>query len=317
MESSTIRQVHYLLSGAYKKAQRWTWVQTSPVDQVDAPAASTSNPQPPSAQEAAALLNRAWRNGVEWGAQVWLSMVTGSRRGEVCAIRWRHLDLENSVLHLEKAIAQYGGDLWEKDTKTHQDRRIVLDPGTVELLTEHWERCLARADALGIPLMKDAFVFSLDPDGARPLRPDSVTQRYGRLAKRLGIDTHLHALRHYSATELIAAGVDIRTVAGRLGHGGGGTTTLRVYAAWVSEADQRAASSLVKHMPERPTAMSRSEWAKVEPEAPYERIAYSIRTKILSGEIGEGEPVPTLNELTAEHGVTAGTAHRAVSLLRD
>ena len=47
--------------------------------------------------------------------------------------------------------------------------------------------------------------------------PDTVTQRYGRLVKRLGFDTHLHSLRHYSATELIAAGVDIRTVAGRLG----------------------------------------------------------------------------------------------------
>src|ERR671917_2304182 len=60
----------------------------------------------------------------------------------------------------------------------------------------------------------------------------------------LGIDSHLHSLRHYSATELVAAGVDLRTVAGRLGHGGGGATTLRVYAAWVDEADRRAAELL-------------------------------------------------------------------------
>jgi hypothetical protein len=38
----------------------------------------------------------------------------------------------------------------------------------------------------------------------------------------LDIDTHVHALRHYSATELIAADVDVRTVAGHLRHGGGG-----------------------------------------------------------------------------------------------
>ena len=68
----------------------------------------------------------------------------------------------------------------------------------------------------------------------------------------VGIDTHLHALRHYSATELISAGVDIRTVAGRLGHGGGGATTLRVYAAWVSESDKRAADILAGRM--RPPA---------------------------------------------------------------
>jgi integrase len=65
------------------------------------------------------------------------------------------------------------------------------------------------------------------------------------MAKRGSIETHFHGLRHYSATELIAAeliaaGMDIRTVACRLGHGGGGMTTLRVYAAWLAEADQRA-----------------------------------------------------------------------------
>ncbi|WP_444948528.1 hypothetical protein [Micromonospora ureilytica] len=38
--------------------------------------------------------------------------------------------------------------------------------------------------------------------------------------------------------------MDVRTVAGRLGHGGGGATTLRVYAAWLAESDQRAAPVL-------------------------------------------------------------------------
>ncbi|HZA72169.1 MAG TPA: tyrosine-type recombinase/integrase, partial [Propionibacteriaceae bacterium] len=77
-------------------------------------------------------------------------------------------------------------------------------------------------------------------------------------ARRLGITTSIHKLRHYSATELIAAGVDIRTVAGRLGHGGGGGTTLRTYTAWVSESDQRTASKLAPRMPTRPTAPPRS-----------------------------------------------------------
>jgi hypothetical protein len=48
--------------------------------------------------------------------------------------------------------------------------------------------------------------------------------------------------------------VDVRTVAGRLDHSGGGTTTLRVYAAWVGEADQRAAAGLASRLPNRPAA---------------------------------------------------------------
>jgi site-specific recombinase XerD len=72
------------------------------------------------------------------------------------------------------------------------------------------------------------------------------------MTAELGIDTHLHALRHYSATELIAAGVDVRTVAGRLGHGGGGATTLRVYAAWLAAADKSAAGLLASRLPRPP-----------------------------------------------------------------
>jgi site-specific recombinase XerD len=52
--------------------------------------------------------------------------------------------------------------------------------------------------------------------------PAAVTQRFRRVAKRVGVATSLHGFRHYSATQLLAAGVDLRTVAGRLGHGGGG-----------------------------------------------------------------------------------------------
>jgi integrase len=59
------------------------------------------------------------------------------------------------------------------------------------------------------------------------------------------------------ATELVAAGVDVRTAAGRLGHGGGGggggTTILQVCAAWVADADQRAASATASRLPKRPS----------------------------------------------------------------
>lgn len=83
---------------------------------------------------------------------------------------------------------------------------------------------------------------------------DTVTQRYKRMATRLGINTTLKNLRHFNATELISACVDARTVAGRLGHGGGGATTLRVYTAWSAEADQRAVSHIDVRMPQRPRA---------------------------------------------------------------
>ncbi|MDT7588095.1 MAG: integrase [Pseudonocardiales bacterium] len=70
---------------------------------------------------------------------------------------------------------------------------------------------------------------------------------------QLGIQSHLHALRHYSATELLSSGIDLRTVAGRLGHGGGGATTLRVYAKFVTEPDRQAAEILGRRVKRRPS----------------------------------------------------------------
>ena len=83
-------------------------------------------------------------------------------------------------------------------------------------------------------LSEDASVFSFDPAGRQPVHPDSVTHRFSRLARRLGLRTRLHDLRHYAATQLIAGGVDLRTVSGRIGHAGGGATTLRVYTHFLA-----------------------------------------------------------------------------------
>jgi site-specific recombinase XerD len=58
--------------------------------------------------------------------------------------------------------------------------------------------------------------------------------------------TQLQDLRHYAATQLIAGGVDLRTVSGRIGHAGGGATTLRVYTHFLAAADRQAAEVLEK-----------------------------------------------------------------------
>jgi integrase len=52
--------------------------------------------------------------------------------------------------------------------------------------------------------------------------------------------------RHYTASQLLAGGFDLRNTAARLGHSGGGATTLRHYADPVPEVDRRAAAYLAQ-----------------------------------------------------------------------
>jgi integrase len=317
LSDSSVRQIHWILSGALKRAVRWRWVAVNPAELVEPPALPRPEPHPPSADQAARLVTEAWKDP-DWGTYVWLAMTTGTRRGEMCALQWEHVDLAKHVLAVKRAVAFDDEVGWYiKDTKTHQHRRIALDEDTVELLQLHRERAEERCAQLGVALKPDAFVFSGAADSSSFLIPDSVSQRYERLARRLGIKTVLHALRHYTATELVTAGVDVRTVAGRLGHGGGGTTTLRIYTAWVEESDQRAATTLRGRMPDR-TSLTAGQDAAPESDvaSPYQRIAADLRDQISDGTLSEGDVFPTLDELCAAYGVAAGTAHRAVAQLR-
>src|SRR3954470_20376165 len=83
--------------------------------------------------------NEAWKDEA-WGTMVWLAMTTGVRRGELCALRRRHLDLDEAVLTIESGVAGSRARMREKDTKTHQKRRVALDESTVAILQEHLRR---------------------------------------------------------------------------------------------------------------------------------------------------------------------------------
>ena len=232
---------------------RWEWIRSNPADAAKKPKQRAPQPKPPSAREAARIIAAAWEQDDDWGALVWLVMVTGMRRGEVLALRWSDVDLKAGMLAIRR---NYVRSPRTEDREGHQD-----PPDAPDLA-----RCRDRggpgrspcpARAAGVRRRRRAVesgVRVLLPADCRdaPADPSAVTHRYGRMCAALGIDSHLHALRHYSATELLTAGVDLRTVAGRLGHGGGGATTLRVYAAWVGESDRRAAELLGSRMKRPP-----------------------------------------------------------------
>lgn len=312
LSSSTVRKIHFIIRGSLERAVRWRHLGVNKAAMAEAPPPTPSTPDPPTAEEAALMLSQAWASDPDWGLLLWLTMVTGSRRGEVSALRWRHLDLARGLLRVERSNAHPKTGVREKDTKTRQRRRVTLDPQTLDMLAAHRDRCKERCAVLGCDLDQDAFLFSPAPDGSTPWPPRTLTQRYGHLARKLKLrSTRLHSLRHYSATELIAAGVDIRTVAGRLGHGSGGATTLKIYAAWVDEAGQRAAGTMAGIMPRLAAPQPRA------PRGPYEVIAASLREQLQNGRLGPGDLVPTTHELAVAHNVSIATAHRAISLLAD
>jgi integrase len=248
MAPATVRQVHAILRRALDrggKAARWGWIHANPAALASPPRLGSAEIRPPT-PEVSQLLEAAYDVDPDFAVLLWLAATTGARRGELCALRWGSVDLEAAELLILRNLFQAAGRLVEEDTKTHAARRLALSDDSVALLEEHRRRCAERAEACGVQLSDDAYVFSFDPAGRQPMHPDSVTNRFSRLARQLGLRTRLHDLRHYAATQLIAGGVDVRTVSGRIGHAGGGATTLRVYTHFLAAADRQAAEVLEK-----------------------------------------------------------------------
>lgn len=193
----------------------------------------------------ARLIARADEENPALGCFLRLAATSGARRGELCALRWKHLDLDKGTLFIERSIVENGkGELVEKDTKTHAARRLRLDGGTVDRLREHRAEREGCGTALRRIVHADDFVFSHDPTGRTPWRPGYVTLASCRIRDELDLSgVRLHDLRHFAATILLSGGKDVKTVSGRLGHANA-ATTLGVYAHFLEAADGEAADHL-------------------------------------------------------------------------
>lgn len=238
---STVRRTHNVLHRALVQAVRWGWLGLNPAAAASPPRLPTRDIRPPTPDQVRQLFARAAAENPAFAVFLQLAAATGARRGELIALRWTDVNLAGGVVTIARGAVQGKDGLVIKDTKTHGTRRIALDQATVATLKAHRQTADDLAGACETVLPADAYVFSDDPAGRSSWRPWLVTQAFARLAERAGMpEVRLHDLRHFVATRLLSSGVDVRTVAGRLGHKNP-NVTLSVYAHFLPEADREAA----------------------------------------------------------------------------
>lgn len=240
--AGSIRQVHAIVRAACRQAVRWSWLRVSPADAATPPKPSRAPQKAPALEDVLALIRGAEEEDPQLAAFILLAAATGARRGELLGLVWGDVDWKTKTLTIERSVAVLTrGETTYKGTKSSQARRIAIDGVAVETLRRQRAELEQLAASAGVKLVDETPVFTYDLE--RPISPDTVTHYVRGLSRRLKIPTHLHALRHFAATQMIGAGVDVRTVAGRLGHSDA-TTTLRVYSHVLPQRDREAAQAL-------------------------------------------------------------------------
>ncbi len=157
-----------------------------------------------------------------------LAVMSGLRRGELCGLRWSDVDLAQGTVTVRQAITVVDGKPVLGDVKTKRSRRVVdIDTATVAELRAWRKEQLLERMLVGSAWTETGLVFTTPLGGG--VHPDSLSQGFDRLVvprrrmsdaerQRLPIRIRFHDLRHTHASQLLAAGVNVKVVSERLGH---------------------------------------------------------------------------------------------------
>jgi integrase len=184
------------------------------------------------------------------GSAVHLAVVTDARKG-VAALRRINFDLDCRTVRIWNAFVMGDGDkpMLRHGKKTCGERTLSLEPCTPELLAAYNAWCAEQAALVGARPSAEGYLFAREPDGHEAMSPDLMSSMFEKARRKVGLTTlRLNDLRHYHATALLTAGVDVATVAGRLGHAGGGGIVLGVYAHYIEPDDRRAVEVVVRQL---------------------------------------------------------------------
>lgn len=242
---ATIRNAHRLLGKALRDAVRNGQIPRSVAgrDGQQAPAVPANKPDIVRKDQIDDVVEKL--HGQPIFPKAMLALFCGLRAGEVLALRWDRIDLDGKFLWVRESVEEVAGEpLQAKPPKTEAGvRKVTLPAIVIEALQAHNVRQLELRMKLGQGRRaEDALVFpTLNGDLSRRT---GLSIEWGKTVDALGLpDVTFHALRHTHASMLIAAKVDLATIASRLGHASP-AITLKVYAHLFERDDTAAADAI-------------------------------------------------------------------------
>ncbi len=222
LAARTVNAARMILNSALKRAVGERLIATNPVQLTKPIKADPPVIRPLTQPECQKLVNSAWQepNKAMWIAVV-IALETGFRKSEIFGLKWSDIDFSKNLISItETAVTGNHGIMVQASGKTKYSRRTVeVTQGCMKKirLYQKWQKTFIHA----MRIIDNYENYLITAETGRIKDPNDFTNVvFKRILARAGLDRKIrfHDLRHTHATQLLAAGVDIKTVSLRLGH---------------------------------------------------------------------------------------------------
>ena len=233
LSDSTVRHIHTMLHGAMKAAVQAHIIPKNPTENATVPKSNYKPMQVLNEQELDTFL-QAVQNDDVWRDFFYTELMTGLRRGEICALMWRGFDAKAGTLKISRTLHSKGQGIYALgDTKTSQGNRTIILPESVAaLLRARKKNSISQ------------WIFPQPTSPELPMNPGTAYRRLKTLLEEAGLPSiRFHDLRHTFATLALQNGMDVKTLSAMLGHVSA-ATTLDIYTHATSDMQHAAARKI-------------------------------------------------------------------------
>lgn len=231
LSTRVVRGIHTLLNNCLEQAVAERIILTNPAKGCKLPKMEKKEMKILPQEKIGPYLIEADKRGLL--AAYYLELTTGLRRGELLALLWTDLDVENKTISVTKQVNRIKGKLVVSQPKTQNSVRTLAVPQqAVDLLIKEHQKH-----------PWNPYMFP-SPKTGTMYDPDSFRHTHDKILKAIGAEhIRFHDLRHTFATLSLKNGVDVKTLSSALGHYSAGFT-LSTYTHATADMKRDAADTI-------------------------------------------------------------------------
>lgn len=240
----TIRHNLSLISDVFTYAVKMGLVSDNPCSKVTIPKGEVKEKQIYSQEEMEVLLTKLIGEPLKYRVFFYLIAYSGFRRSEMLGLEWKDIDFENNIISVRRTsnyTAERG--TYTDTTKTKRSQRTLkISPFIMDMLKQLKEEQDNEALRLGTKWVETDRLFT--KWNGEEMNNQTPYGWLKEFCEKNDLPFYgIHSFRHFAASALISAGLDVTTVSGALGHCNSGTT-LNVYSHMFQNAQARVSEAM-------------------------------------------------------------------------